>query len=81
MTEDVQNTTEVGEPGDRERQLLALYRQAFAEFGTRALWFLRQFENPSVEDVLSIARPLRIEGNMDARRLAEKIERLARAHK
>ena len=61
------------------RELVALYRQAFAEFGARALWNIQEFEEPAVEDVLSIARPLRIEGNMDARRLAERIERLARA--
>lgn len=67
------------QPAARDSALVALYRQAFAEFGTRALWYLRQFEHPTVQDVLSIARPLRIEGNMDARRLAEKIERLARA--
>ena len=77
MTDD---PTHVAEHADRERGLVALYRQAFAEFGSRALWNIREFENPRIEDVLAIARPLRIEGNMDARRLAEKIERLARAH-
>lgn len=64
---------------DRQREIALLYAQAFAEFGTRALWNLRQFENPTVEDALGITRALRIEGNMAARRLAERIERLARA--
>lgn len=59
--------------------MLALYRQAFSEFGARALWNVRQFDAPTAEDVLAIARPLRIEGNMDARRLAECIEGLAHA--
>lgn len=63
----------------REQELIALYRQAFAEFGTRALWNLQQFENPTVEDALGITRALRIKGNMAARRLAERIEGLARA--
>ena len=80
MTDDPTHLAEVAEAGEPQPELLALYRQAFAEFGSRALWNIREIETPRIEDVLSIARPLRIEGNMDARRLAEKIERLARAH-
>ena len=65
---------------ERASELKALYRQAFAEHGARAFWNIRLFDDPTLEDALAIARPLRIEGNMDARRLAERIERLARAH-
>ena len=56
-----------------------LYRQAFAEYGTRALWNKRVLEQPTREDALVVARALRIEGNRDARHLAEQIERACRA--
>jgi hypothetical protein len=61
-------------------KIVGLYRRAFALFGTRALWNIREFEEPTVEQVLAITRQLRIEGDMDARRLAERIEEAARAH-
>ena len=64
---------------DREAQIAALYATAFRDFGARALWNLRQHEHPTIEDALAITRALRIEGDMAARRLAEQIERLARA--
>lgn len=57
----------------------ALYRQAFEQFGGMALWNVRQFANPTPEEALAITRTLRIEGNLDARRLAERIERACRA--
>jgi hypothetical protein len=60
-------------------ELLALYRRAFATYRARALWNIREFSAPSSEDVLAIARPLRTEGDMEARRLAEQIEQVARA--
>lgn len=56
-------------------EFVALYRRAFADYGTRALWNLRPFETPTQEDALSIARALRIEGDIRARFLAEAIER------
>jgi len=56
-----------------------LYRQAFASYGTRALWNKRMFAEPTREDALVVARALRIEGNRDARHLAEQIERACRA--
>lgn len=64
---------------ERTALLASLYARAFREFGAMALWNLRQFENPTPEQALGITRALRIEGNMDARRLAEQIERVARA--
>jgi hypothetical protein len=57
-----------------------LYRRAFAQFGTRALWNIQQVDNPTVEQILAITRQLRIEGDMNARRLAERIEQAARAN-
>jgi hypothetical protein len=56
-----------------------LYRQAFAEYGARALWNIRAFDQPTSEDALVVARALRIEGNREARRLAEQIEQACRA--
>jgi hypothetical protein len=64
---------------DRNKEIQALYRRAFEEFGTRALWNKRALEAPAPEDALVIARALRIEGDSRARRLAEQIERACRA--
>lgn len=60
-------------------ELATLYRRAFAEFGTRALWNKRRIEEPTREDALVVARALRIEGNRAARELAEEIERVCHA--
>ncbi|MGA2771227.1 MAG: hypothetical protein ABSG26_10470 [Bryobacteraceae bacterium] len=54
--------------------LLSLYRRAFAEYGTQALWNKRLLDAPTPEDALVVARALRIEGDREARRLAEQIE-------
>ncbi len=56
-----------------------LYRQAFKEYGTRALWNKRVLAEPTREDALVVARALRVEGNRTARQLAEQIERTCRA--
>jgi hypothetical protein len=63
-----------------EEDIVGLYRRAFAEYGARALWNIRKFEEPTVEQALAITRQLRTEGDMNARRLAEEIERAARAY-
>jgi hypothetical protein len=57
----------------------ALYRRAFAEYGSLALWNMRSFESPTPDDALVVARALRCEGNLKARRLAEEIEQACRA--
>ncbi len=57
-----------------------LYRKAFAEFGTRALWNMQELPRPTPKDAMAIARMLRIEGDLRARRLAERLEQKARAH-
>jgi hypothetical protein len=67
--------TEPEQPED----LASLYRRAFAEHGVRALWNKREFDAPTAADALVVARALRIEGNREARRLAERIERACRA--
>jgi hypothetical protein len=64
---------------DIPEDLATLYRRAFAEHGTRTLWNKRQLAAPTPADALVIARALRVEGNRDSRRLAERIERACRA--
>ena len=56
-------------------ELIALYRRAFAEYGAQALWNLCALDSPDAEDALVVARALRLEGDMRARTLAEKMER------
>ena len=51
-----------------------LYQQAFADFGSRALWNVRQYDHPEPADALAVAKALRLEGNLQARILAERIE-------
>ncbi len=58
---------------------VSLYRRAFREYGTQARWNKRLCEEPTPEDALVVARALRIEGDREARRLAEKIERACHA--
>jgi hypothetical protein len=68
-------STEPTQPED----FASLYRRAFREYGCRALWNVREFENPSPKDALAITRSLRVEGDLNARRLAEQIEKACRA--
>ncbi len=56
-----------------------LYRRAFQDYGASALWSSRPVPHPTCEDALAITRSLRVEGDMNARRLAERIERACRA--
>ncbi|HTW81403.1 MAG TPA: hypothetical protein VME23_17785 [Terracidiphilus sp.] len=58
---------------------VTLYRLAFAEYRAHALWFMRPLEHPTPEDALTVARALRVEGDLPARGLAERIERACHA--
>jgi len=58
--------------------IIALYRRAFRDYGARALWNVREHENPTPLDALAITRSLRVEGDLKARRLAEQIEKACR---
>ena len=60
-------------------EFVRLYERAFKEFGTMALWSSRPVENPTPADALAITRSLRVEGNLEARRLAEQIEQACHA--
>jgi hypothetical protein len=61
------------------RGFVDLYRRAFEEFGASALWSSHPVPEPSPADALAITHSLRVEGGMEARRLAEQIERACRA--
>ncbi len=56
-----------------------LYRRAFAEYGTQALWNMRPIEDPTPADAIAITKALRTHGGMEGRRLAERIEMVCRA--
>lgn len=58
---------------------VSLYRRAFEKFGASALWSSRPVSDPSPADALSITYSLRVEGDLEARRLAEQIEQACRA--
>jgi hypothetical protein len=59
--------------------VVRLYRQAFAQFGTRALWNWRNMEHPTITQALAVADSLKSEGDLKARVLAIEIERACRA--
>jgi hypothetical protein len=67
--------TEQTQPED----FASLYRRAFTKYGARALWNKRPITMPTPEDALVVARALRIEGDREARQLAEQIEAACRA--
>jgi len=58
---------------------VSLYREAFAKYRAHALWYMRAFEEPTPDDALAVARALRVEGDLPARRLAEQIEQACHA--
>jgi len=58
---------------------VSLYNRAFEEYRAHALWHMRRFDEPTAEDALAVARTLRIEGDLSARRLAEQIEQACHA--
>jgi hypothetical protein len=79
MTEKAENI-DAGSPKPTKEDTVGLYRRAFTEFGARALWNIRQYDDPTPEQMLAITRQLRTEGDTNARRLAEQIEQAARAY-
>jgi hypothetical protein len=62
-----------------DEQFASLYRRAFADYGSQALWNMRPIEDPTPADALAITKALRTHGGMEGRRLAERIERVCRA--
>jgi len=62
-----------------QQDFASLYRLAFEQFGASALWSSRPVPNPTPADALAITHSLRVEGDLQARRLAEQIEQACRA--
>lgn len=69
----------MNDPTSEPEDLKGLYRRAFREYGTAALWNMRPVEAPTPADALAITKALRTHGGMPGRRLAEQIERVCRA--
>ena len=59
---------------ESQSEFEVLYHRAFAYYRVHALWNIRELEHPTPADALAITHDLRVEGNLEARRLAEKIE-------
>lgn len=59
--------------------LRTLYRQAFRDYGLRALWSSRPVAEPTIADIVAITESLRVEGGIPGRRLAEQIVASCRA--
>jgi len=57
---------------------VTLYRLAFERFGALALWSSKPVPDPTPADALAITYSLRVEGNLQARQLAEQIEQACR---
>ncbi|MBV8564529.1 MAG: hypothetical protein JO273_03630 [Methylobacteriaceae bacterium] len=57
--------------------LKLLYDQAFASYRAQALWNVARHVHPTAADAMAVARSLRVNGDREARRLAEAIEREA----
>jgi hypothetical protein len=66
---------ELTQPAD----FVSLYRRAFEQFGVSALWSSKPVPDPTPADALAITHSLRVEGDLQARRLAEQIEQACRA--
>lgn len=68
----------MNEQTTQPEDFVTLYRRAFAVFGTQALWNKRMLEQPQPEDALVVARALRVEGDLNARKLVEQNEQMCR---
>jgi len=69
----------LGAEGPATDEIARLYHRAFREFGALALWSSQLAQHPTAADALAITQSLRVEGDINARRLAERIEELCRA--
>ena len=67
------------EQAKQQEDYVTLYNEAFEKFRMLALWSSRPVPNPTPQDALAITRSLRVEGNLEARRLAEQIEQACHA--
>jgi hypothetical protein len=70
---------ELGAGRPAPQGVVALYRQAFVEYGAQALWSRRPSQHPTISQALAIAESLRREGDMKSRQLVARIEEACRA--
>jgi hypothetical protein len=77
-TRDLEQLKELGAGRTAPADIARLYRQAFRDYGTQALWSRRPSETPTIAQALVVAESLRHEGNLQSRALAVEIERACR---
>ena len=78
-THDLEQLKDLGVGRPAPAEVVRLYQQAFADFDALALWSSRAVPDPTIADALAITRSLRVEGDRNARQLAERIEEACRA--
>lgn len=76
---DLEQLKDIGAGRPAPEAIVRLYRQAFVDFGTRALWNWRNIKHPTITQALAVADSLKAEGNLNARALAVAIEQACRA--
>ncbi len=60
------------DPTTEPIDFVTLYRRAFKEFGTSALWSSKPVPDPTPADALAITHSLRVEGNLESRHFADR---------
>jgi hypothetical protein len=65
--------------GNKRSAVVALYDMAWDRYGARCLWYLRRAEVPDVHDVEETARALRVNGDLPACLLADRLREADRA--
>jgi hypothetical protein len=76
---DIQHLKALGAGRPAPDPVARLYRRAFDDFGTRALWSRRPTETPTIAQALAIAESLRREGDTRSRGHAAEIQQASRA--
>lgn len=76
---DLEDLKRRGEGRPAPERVVALYRQAFEEFGAQSLWSRRPSAHPTIAQAVVVAESLRREGDMKSRPLAAEIEKACRA--
>ncbi|RMC62427.1 hypothetical protein EBB04_33155 [Sinorhizobium meliloti] len=58
---------------------MSLYHEAFRVFGPLCFWSTKEMSAPTLADAFDAASRLKREGNMNSRKLAERLEEACRA--
>ena len=75
----VEEMMELGAGRPAPESVAGLYRQAFRDFGARALWSRRPSAHPTIAQALVVAESLKRDGDMTTRALAARIEEACRS--